>query len=486
MMALGRLGASLTRVGTRRSLSAGASSEAFGSLKRELEAFMEERIYPNEVAFLAACEAQGHGTSEWTHPPLIVELMREAKARGLWNLFLPADSAALAGGRYGAGLSNLQYADLCEIMGTSIHAEFAAQATNCTSPDTGNMETLARFGSEAQQREWLDPLLDGRIRSCFAMTEPDVASSDATNVSVDIRSVGDDYVINGRKWWITGAGSLHCKIMILMGKTDPENPNVHAQQSMVLVPMDTPGIRLVRPLRVFGEDDAPKGHMEIVFEDVVVPKANVLWAPGKGFEIAQRRLGPGRIHHCMRAIGQAERALSLMCARAQSRVAFGKPLAQRDTVLEDVARARADIDAARHLVRDAARLMDARGNTDPKTRQLLSIVKALVPATLQRIADQAIQLHGGAGVCDDTPLVHIFGAARVLRIADGPDAVHWRKAGQMEFKNQRSSKLAALGLYTPPRDASGPHFRRTDAPVSPAKAAEVAAFEAMMMSDESV
>ena len=326
--------------------AAGVSDEAFGALKATLLEFMHERIYPNEVEFLKQCHAQGAGTSEWTHPPLIIDLMREAKAAGLWNLFLPADTAALVGGKYGGGLTNLQYADLCEIMGTSVHAEFAAQATNCTSPDTGNMETIARFGSEAQKRRWLDPLLAGEIRSCFAMTEPDVASSDATNVSVDIRGDGDDYVVNGRKWWITGAGSLHCKVMILMGKTDVDAPP-HAQQSMLLVPMDAPGIRLVRPLTVFGDDDAPKGHVEMVFEDLRVPKDSVLWEPGKGFEIAQRRLGPGRIHHCMRAIGQCERALSLMCARAGSRVAFGKPLAARDGVLEDVARARGDIDAAR-------------------------------------------------------------------------------------------------------------------------------------------
>ena len=457
----------------------GVSDEAFGALKATLLEFMHERIYPNEVEFLKQCHAQGAGTSEWTHPPLIIDLMREAKAAGLWNLFLPADTAALVGGKYGGGLTNLQYADLCEIMGTSVHAEFAAQATNCTSPDTGNMETIARFGSEAQKRRWLDPLLAGEIRSCFAMTEPDVASSDATNVSVDIRGDGDDYVVNGRKWWITGAGSLHCKVMILMGKTDVD-ALPHAQQSMLLVPMDAPGIRLVRPLTVFGDDDAPKGHMEMVFEDLRVPKDSVLWEPGKGFEIAQRRLGPGRIHHCMRAIGQCERALSLMCARAESRVAFGKPLAARDGVLEDVARARGDIDAARHLVREAAHLMDAKGNTDAHTRQLLSIVKALVPATLQRIADQAMQLHGAAGLCADTPLVHIFAAARILRIADGPDAVHWRKAGQMEFKQQRSSRLAPLGLYTPPRDANEPHFRYTSDAVSPAKQAELDAFEALM------
>ncbi|KAH8097543.1 very-long-chain-acyl-CoA dehydrogenase [Aureococcus anophagefferens] len=394
---------------------------------------MHERIYPNEVEFLKQCHAQGKGTSEWTHPPLIIDLMREAKAAGLWNLFLPADTAALVGGKYGGGLTNLQYADLCEIMGTSVHAEFAAQATNCTSPDTGNMETIARFfGSEEQKRRWLDPLLAGEIRSCFAMTEPDVASSDATNVSVDIRGDGDDYVVNGRKWWITGAGSLHCKVMILMGKTDVDAPP-HAQQSMLLVPMDAPGIRLVRPLTVFGDDDAPQ-----------------------------------RPHGDVRA-----RALAHV---RESRAAASR--SPRDGVLEDVARAR-DIDAARHLVREAAHLMDAKGNTDAHTPAPLHR-QGVVPATLQRIADQAMQLHGAAGLCADTPLVHIFAAARILRIADGPDAVHWRKAGQMEFKQQRFSRLAPLGLYTPPRDANEPHFRYTTDAVSPAKQAELDAFEALM------
>jgi len=461
----------------RRLASSGVTPEAFAALKGDLLEFMHERIYPNEAEFARQCHATAG--NEWTHPPLIVDLMREAKGRKLWNLFLPTDSAAAAGGEYGAGLTNLQYADLCEIMGTSVHAEFAAQATNCTSPDTGNMETIARFGSAEQKKRYLEPLLEGTMRSCFAMTEPDVASSDATNIAVDIREDGDDYVVNGRKWWCTGAGSLHCKVMVLMGKTDASAP-LHAQQSMLLVPMETPGIRLVRPMEVFGDNDAPKGHMELVFEDARVPKSCVLWEPGKGFEIAQRRLGPGRIHHCMRAIGSAERALSLMCARAESRVAFGKPLSARDTVLEDVARARCDVDAARHLVREAASLMDTVGNADPATRQRLSIVKALVPATLQRIADAAIQLHGAGGLCQDTPLAHIWAGARMLRIADGPDAVHWRKAGQAEMKLQAKSRLRDLGYYTPKRDATEPTFRRTDDPLSPEGAARLASIEAAL------
>ena len=364
--------------------------------------------------------------------------------------------------------------------GTSIHGEFAAQATNCTSPDTGNMETIARFGTAEQKETWLKPLLEGKIRSCFAMTEPDVASSDATNVSIDIRKEGDEYVISGRKWWCTGAGSLHTKIMILMGKTDPEHASIHKQQSMLLVPMDTPGIRIVRPLCVFGDDDAPKGHMEIEFDGCRVPQSSILWGEGKGFEIAQRRLGPGRIHHCMRAIGQAERALSLLCLRAESRVAFGKPLAKRDSVLDTVAKCRADIDGMRHLVREAAQLMDERGNSDTKTRQLLSIVKAHVPLTVQRIADEAMQVHGAAGMCQDTPLATIFASARLLRLADGPDEVHWRKAGQLELAYQRESRLRPLGLYTPKRDASEPTFRYTSDPISAESSATMARFEELM------
>jgi len=453
----------------------------YEALKARMLAFMHEEIYPNEVEFAQQCHAAS-GSNEWVHPPLLIELMTKAKEAGLWNLWLPRDSAALVGGgdrSHGVGLTNLQYADLCEIQGTSVHGEMAAQATNCTSPDTGNMETLARFGSDAQKERWLVPLLDGRIRSCFAMTEPDVASSDATNVSIDIRKDGSDYVINGRKWWCTGAGSLHTQIMILMGKTDV-NESVYRQQSMILVPMDTPGIRLVRPLTSFGHDDAPKGHMEIAFEDCRVPQSSILWGEGTGFEIAQRRLGPGRIHHCMRAIGQAERALSHMCARVEARVAFGKPLSKRDTILDQIAKCRADIGGMRHLVREAAHLMDTKGNTDLHTRQLLSIVKARVPWLVQQIADQAIQSHGAAGLCQDTPLATIFSSARWLRLADGPDEVHWRKAGQLELQYQRESRLRPLGLYTPARDETEPHFRYTTDPISDASREAIARFEALM------
>lgn len=479
--------ARLTRRLPRRSLAAvpqTVSDDEFQTIKDELTSFMHERVYPNEQVFLEQSKASiGKDGKEWTHPPLQVELMVEAKRRGLWNLFLPADSAKLAPSNathLGRGLTNLQYADLCETMGTSVHFEFAASACNCASPDTGNMETIARFGTEDQKAQWLAPLLDGVIRSCFAMTEPAVASSDATNISIDIKDDGSDFVVNGRKWWTTGAGSLHCKVMILMGKTDPE-AKAFGQQSMLLVDMaNTPGIELVRPLTVFGDDDAPKGHFEVSFTDVRVPKTSVLWERGRGFEIAQRRLGPGRIHHCMRCIGQMERALSAMAQRAMSRVAFGKPLAARDSVLEDVAKCRAEIDGCRHLVREAASLMDRKGNTDLETRQRLSLVKALVPATLQSIADRAMQLHGGAGVSNDTPLTHIWATGRGLRLADGPDAVHWRKAGQLEFERQRANPLAPYGSYAPPRDL--PPFRGTTDPLSAEAAAFLGEFEELMRS----
>ena len=343
----------------------------FEALKAKLWAFMEADIYPNEQIYAAQSKAVGEASNDWHWPPILVELKRKAKAQGLWNLFLPVDSAAIAGVAQGGGLTNRQYAEICEIMGTSCHAEFAAQCCNCTSPDTGNMEVLARYGTPEQRQRWLVPLLEGRIRSCFAMTEPNVASSDATNIGISIvrDEARGEYVINGSKWWCTGAGSLHCKIMILMGKTDPSAP-LHRQQSQLLVPMETPGITLLRPMHALGEDDAPKGHMEIGFEDVRVPFANVLLGEGRGFEISQGRLGPGRIHHCMRAFGQAERALALMCRRVGERTAFGKKLAQFDTILQDVAKSRCEIETCRLLVCRAAELMDCQGNKDPQTRQL--------------------------------------------------------------------------------------------------------------------
>lgn len=380
---------------------------------------------------------------------------------GLWNLFLPVDSAQIAGTGGGGGLTNLQYADICEIMGTACPAEFAAQATNCTSPDTGNMEVLARYGTQEQKDRWLVPLLNGQIRSCFGMTEPDVASSDATNISIGIVREGNEYVINGKKWWTTGAGSLHCEIMILMGKTNPKAP-LHLQQSQILVPMNTPGIIITRPLYAFGHDDAPKGHMEIHFDNVRVPVTNVLLGEGRGFEISQARLGPGRIHHCMRAIGQAERALALMCKRVQDRVAFRKKLSKMETIRQDIAKSRCDIEMGRMLVRRAAELMDKKGNKDPYTRKLLSLVKAHIPQMVQTIADRAMQAHGAKGVCQDTPLFHIFAGARLLRLADGPDEVHWRTAARIELHMQKSGPLKELGYY-PSTDTV---FRRSTDPLS--------------------
>jgi len=420
---------------------------AFEALKKNLVDFMEKEIYPNELLFFKQIEEiRALGPSHWRQPPIIFELREKAKARGLFNLFLPNDSAALAG-RKGGGLNNLQYADCCEIMGTANHAEFAAEACNCSSPDTGNMEVLARFGTEEHKRKWLEPLLDGSIRSAYAMTEPGVASSDATNIRTSIRREGDEYVINGTKHWITGAGNVDCKIMILMGRTSSEE-KTYRQQSQILVPMDTPGITLVRPMCVFGDDDCPKGHMEILFEDVRVPASNILWGEGRGFAIAQLRLGPGRIHHCMRMIGQAERALSLMCKRAQSRKAFGQQLSEMGKVVQDIAESRAEIDQARLLVRDAADRMDRLGNTDQYTRKVLSLVKAVVPSMTQRVVDRAMQLLGGLGGSQDSFLPYAFIGSRSLRWADGPDEVHWRTAGKMELAyQQKDSPLYRLGLY---------------------------------------
>lgn len=439
----------------------------FEALKEKLWAFMRSDIYPNEILFKKQSHEIGlHSNNEWTHPPILVTLKRKAKKLGLWNMFLPVDSAAAAGAQgIGGGLTNLQYADVCEILGTSMHAEFASQATNCSSPDTGNMEVLARYANDEQRRRWLVPLLEGTIRSCFAMTEPGVASSDATNISIQIardESRGE-YVINGRKWWTTGAGSLHCELMILMGKTNPDKER-HAQQSQIIVPMSTPGITLMRPMQTFGDDDAPKGHMEIMFEDVRVPFQNIILGEGRGFEISQGRLGPGRIHHCMRMIGQAERSLHLMCNRVQERTAFGRKLSKFDTILQDIARSRADIECCRLLVKKAARLMDERGNKDPQTRQLLSMVKAHVPMTVQTLVDRCIQAYGAMGLSQDVSLVSSFGGARALRLADGPDEVHWRTAGRIELGVQRMSPLAGhIGAF--PVDYSKP-FRRSTDPIS--------------------
>lgn len=380
-------------------------------------------------------------------------------------MFLPVDSMEAAGdqGSGGYGLTNRQYAEICEVLGTSCPMEFAAEATNCTSPDTGNMEVLARYATPAQRERWLVPLLEGKIRSCFAMTEPNVASSDATNIGIQIDrdEARGEYVVNGRKWYITGAGSLHCEIMILMGKTNPGEAK-HAQQSQILVPMSTPGIVLVRPMMSFGDADAPKGHMEIQFNDVRVPFANVLLGEGRGFEISQGRLGPGRIHHCMRLIGTAERCLTHMCQRVESREAFGKKLSQFDTILQDIARSRVEIETCRLLVCRAAEMMDIYGNKDGRTRQLLSLVKAHVPQTVQYLIDRCVQAHGAMGFSQDTPLFKSFAGARWLRVADGPDEVHWRTAARIELRTQKQSPLASIGLYEPNADAV---FRRSSDPI---------------------
>lgn len=443
---------------------------AYQELRQKLLAFMREEVYPNEERFRTESHHIGATSNEWTHAPVLVELKEKAKARGLWNLWFAKDLAKVAGlgaGYEGGGLSNFQYGSLCEIMGTSNHMELAAEAMNCASPDTGNMETIARFGTTAQKEQWLKPLLDGRIRSCFAMTEPGVASSDATNISASIvrDEAAGQYVINGRKWWITGAGSLHCKICIFMGRTAPTGSDAgkHGTASVVLVPMDTPGITLLRPMQVLGDDEAPKGHFEMLFEDVRVPFANILAGEGRGFEIAQARLGPGRIHHCMRLLGTAERSLSAMCRRVESRTAFGKKLAEFDTILVDIARSRAEIDQARMLVQRAAARIDKDGSK--AARQELSMAKFVVPMMVQTVADRAMQAHGAMGLSQDTMLATALTWARWLRYADGPDEVHLRTVGRLELKEQHSSHLYALAPYEPP---AGKVFRRSTDPISAA------------------
>jgi acyl-CoA dehydrogenase len=387
------------------------------ALAARLGAFMDGVVYPNEATFKAQHEA---AADRWQTPPIMEEMKAAARKAGLWNLFLP-DSER------GAGLGNRDYAPLCEIMGRS---PIAPEACNCSAPDTGNMEVLERYGTKEQQRAWLDPLLEGRIRSAFAMTEPAVASSDATNIETRIERSGGDYVINGRKWWISGAGDPRCKIMIVMGKTDPDAPR-HRQQSMVLVPTDTKGVRIVRPLPVFGYDDAPHGHWEVTFDDVRVPQDNVLLGEGRGFEIAQGRLGPGRIHHCMRLVGLAERALEAMCARARSRVAFGKPLAEQGVVMAAIAESRMAIDQARLLVLKAADMMDRVGNK--AARAEIAMIKVVAPNMALGVLDRAIQIHGAAGFSDDFALAHGWAMARTLRMADGPDEVHRDAIAKLEL-----------------------------------------------------
>jgi acyl-CoA dehydrogenase len=384
-------------------------------LQKRLQAFMDDHIYPNEHRFDEEVERD-----RWKPVRIVEELKSKARDAGLWNLFLPEDE-------HGAGLTNLEYAPLCEIMGRS---HMAPEVFNCSAPDTGNMEVLARFGTAEQKKKWLEPILAGEIRSCFAMTEPDVASSDATNIRAAIVRDGDEYIINGRKWWTSGAGDPRCRIAIFMGKTDPSAPT-HKQQSMILVPLDTPGVKIVRMLKVFGYDHAPHGHGEIQFENVRVPKTNILLGEGRGFEIAQGRLGPGRIHHCMRCIGLAERALEVMCKRTQARVAFGKMLAEQGTIRADIAVSRMEIEQARLLTLKAAHMMDTVGNK--AARLEIAMIKVVAPNMTLRVLDRAMQAHGGAGVSQDTFLASAWAAVRTLRLADGPDEVHIESIAKWEL-----------------------------------------------------
>jgi acyl-CoA dehydrogenase len=391
-------------------------SEKTAAYQQRVQKFMDEHIYPNEALFHEQV-AEG---DRWAPVKLIEALKPLARAAGLWNLFLP-DSP------HGAGLKNIEYAPLAEIMG---RVEWSSEIFNCSAPDTGNMETIERYGTDAQKREWLAPLLEGDIRSAFAMTEPGVASSDATNIESTIERQGDAYVLNGRKWWISGAGDPRCKLLIFMGKTNPQAPK-HAQQSMILVPRDTVGVEILRPLSVFGYDDAPHGHMEVEFRNVRVPVSNILLGEGRGFEIAQGRLGPGRIHHCMRLIGKAERALESMCRRAKSRVAFGKPISEQTVTLERIAEARCMIDQARLLTLKAAYMMDTLGNK--AARSEIAMIKVVAPAMACQVIDWAMQVHGGAGLCQDFHLAYHYAAARTLRFADGPDEVHRNQIGRLEL-----------------------------------------------------
>lgn len=393
-------------------------SDKAKDFQRRLEAFMEAHIYPNEKRYYEEI-----ARDRWTPTEIVEELKPKARAEGLWNLFLP-DAHAV-------GLTNLEYAPLCEIMGRS---PLAPEVFNCSAPDTGNMEVLARYGTAEQKEQWLRPLLAGEIRSCFAMTEPAVASSDATNIEASIVRDGDEYVINGRKWWASGAGDPRCKIAIFMGKTDPVAAR-HRQQSMMLVPMDAPGVKVERLLTVFGYDHAPHGHAEIAFENVRVPAANILLGEGRGFEIAQGRLGPGRMHHCMRCLGVAERALEAMCKRVHSRVAFGKPLAEQGVIRAEIAASRMEIEQARLLTLKAAYMMDTVGNK--AARAEIAMIKVIAPRVTLRVLDRAIQSHGGAGVSQDTFLAEAWADVRTLRLADGPDEVHTEAIAKLELAKWR-------------------------------------------------
>jgi len=395
-------------------------------MQSRLNAFMAEHVYPAEPQYYKDIAANTAAGKRWTPVQIIESLKPKARDAGLWNLFLPTSDR-------GAGLTNQEYAPLAEIMGA---VPWSSEVFNCSAPDTGNMEVLERYGTQEHKDRWLKPLLAGEIRSAFAMTEPAVASSDATNIEASIQRQGDEYVINGRKWWTSGAGDPRCKIYIFMGKTDPEAPR-HSQQSMILVPSDAVGITVTRPLSVFGYDDAPHGHMEVDFQDVRVPATHMLLGEGRGFEIAQGRLGPGRIHHCMRLIGVAVRALKLMCERAVSRTAFGKTVAQQGVTQERIAEARCMIDQARLLTLKAAWMMDMAGNKSAKAE--IAMIKVVAPNMACQVIDWAMQVHGGAGMCQDFPLAYFYSMSRTLRFADGPDEVHRNAIAKLELGKLRSA-----------------------------------------------
>ncbi|NND82236.1 MAG: acyl-CoA dehydrogenase [Gammaproteobacteria bacterium] len=398
-------------------------------LIERVTAFMEEHVYPAEKLWEEQVEAD-----QWNTPPVMEELKAKAKAQDMWNFFLPKDYE-----QFSPGLTNLEYAPLAEIMGRS---RIGAEAFNCSAPDTGNMEVLARYGNAEQQEQWLKPLLNGEIRSAFAMTEPKVASSDATNIETSMVLDGDEWVINGHKFYISGAMNKHCKVMIVMGKTDPDNPSRHFQQSQILVPMDTPGVNVVRPMKVFGSVDAPEGHAEIIFDNVRVPRGNILLGEGRGFEIAQGRLGPGRIHHCMRLVGQAQRALEMMAVRAD-RVVFGQPLNKNQSVREDIAKSACEIEQARLLTLKAAAVMDEGGNK--AARDIIAMIKIVAPNMACRVMDRAMQLHGAAGLSQDFFLSTGYAYARTVRLADGPDQVHMMQLGRNIMRDMAAARTKAEG-----------------------------------------
>ena len=400
-------------------------SEKTRDLITRVDQFLTEHVYPVEKELQAAIDS---ADNRWSIPPLLEELKSRARAEGLWNFFLP-DSSAVDSEHKGFGLSNLEYAPLCELMGRS---RFAGEIFNCSAPDTGNMEVLARYGTQEQKDAWLTPLLAGKIRSAFAMTEPAVASSDATNIQTSIKRDGNEYLINGHKWYISGACDPRCEILILMGKTDPDHTDRHKQQSMILVPMNTPGVKVIRPMQVFGNDDAPEGHAEIVFDNVRVPPSNLLLGEGRGFEIAQGRLGPGRIHHCMRLIGRAQRVLEMMCDRAELRVAFGRKLSEQGKIREEIALSACEIEQARLLTLMAADTMDKQGNKGAK--ELIAMIKIVAPNMACTVTDRAIQMFGAAGVSQDTILADSYLYARIVRIVDGPDQVHINQLGRNLIK----------------------------------------------------